>query len=198
MGCLTGISLLVLLFVVGVVAAYLLRAHLISMKSEQLNPPPVTHGLEAGYDWRLAPIDGEPQDFAQWRGRPVFLHLWSPRCMACLAEIGSIQRLADKMADTDIAFVMLTMAYPDNAPAIAAEYGLTLPLYKKAGPLPTLFNTESVPVTFVIAPSGAVAFMHRGAARWDDERVVTWLTRQWGAAETEGASQEGRASPRAE
>src|SRR4051794_25876266 len=51
--------------------------------------------MPAEFNWTLLDLDDKPVEFAAFRGRPIFLNLWSTCCGPCVEEMPSIARLAE-------------------------------------------------------------------------------------------------------
>jgi thiol-disulfide isomerase/thioredoxin len=135
----------------------------------------VTHG-RAEFAWTLRDLDGKPVDFAQFRGRTVFLNLWATWCDPCVAEMPSINRLAANPRLKDVAF--LCVSVEDDPRAVARftrEHGLTVPVYLGGAEAPAPFRTNGIPATFLIDARGTIVAREIGSANWDDESVVAKL-----------------------
>jgi hypothetical protein len=54
--------------------------------------------------------------------------------------------------------------------------GWTLPIFALTeGDLPSVFDSDYIPATYVVSPDGLIVYQHTGAARWDHPRVLTFL-----------------------
>jgi predicted dithiol-disulfide oxidoreductase (DUF899 family) len=87
----------------------------------------------------------------------------------------SIERLASRVADADVAFACVTREPMEKVRAFIEKRGWKLPVYRIEGEPPALFETRSIPATFIIAGDGTVAMRHIGAARWDTDEIVAFL-----------------------
>ncbi len=58
--------------------------------------------------------------------------------------------------------------------AFAERESLDLPLYV-AEELPSVFDSGTVPATFIIDPAGKVVFQHTGAVKWDGAASQAFL-----------------------
>lgn len=175
-GCLTGLSLVVVIAALVVGAIFVFQDQLVEMRAKQLAPPAIAHGREANWNWNVSDLDGVPVSMSEFSGRPVFLHFWSPSCLACLTEMPGVANLMDRAPDA-VAFVLVAVAGGDEAAATAAKYGIERGLYQFSGVRPEPFNEPAVPATCIVARDGSLVLMHRGAARWDDESVLDLLVR---------------------
>lgn len=147
-----------------------------------LRPPryPAAKTLEAlataDYDWSLEALDGEVVEFSDFRGKTVFLNVWATWCSPCVMEMPSIERLHQAVDSSEVAFVLVSTEDPDSLKSFRDREGLDLPLYV-VDELPQTFETSTVPMTYIIDPSGRVVFEHRGAAKWDDAASEAFLRR---------------------
>jgi len=143
--------------------------------------PPTLRGTglkePADYSWKLRDLDDKPVDFAQFKGRTVVLNLWATWCPPCLAEMPALAALADnpRIKEKGVAIVCVsTDESPDALRRFMAKQSLPMTILR-ATALPSVFLTDGIPATFVIAPDGKVVASESGAARWDDPSVVSFL-----------------------
>jgi thiol-disulfide isomerase/thioredoxin len=127
------------------------------------------------YRMRLRTLDGDFVDAESFRERTLFLNFWAPWCAPCVAELPSIERLVARLEGTGVAFACVTTEPLDKVKAFAAHRHLKLPIYVLPDETPPIFETRSIPATFIVR-NGDVISQHIGAARWDTEEVVALLT----------------------
>lgn len=110
------------------------------------------------------------------KGKKVFVNLWATWCPPCRAEMPSIQKLASAVDSNKAVFVMLSL---DEDFEVAKEYAkqtsLDLPIYAPAGPLPQLFQTQGIPVTYIFDEKGELIFRRDRADNYDQPRFVEML-----------------------
>ena len=144
--------------------------------AQKLTRPPIPSTIDVDYGMALKTLEGEAFDFAQLKGKVVFLTVWAPNCDVCKSELPSIQKLAEKAQSDNIVFVLATTrGTVQDTEAVVSEYDLTTPIYMVQGKVPGVFLTSTIPATFVIAPDGKVAFKHEGPALWDGDATVDFL-----------------------
>jgi thiol-disulfide isomerase/thioredoxin len=175
LGCLTALSALVVLAGVLVGASYIFKEQIVRASMGRLRPPALAHGLSTGYDWPIATLDGAEVAATDFAGKPVFFHVWHPGCPECLAELAGIDALRRRLEDADIAFVIVAGTRAEEAAEAAATYGYAGPLYKTTAPLPAPFDTDAVPMTYLIAPGGEVVHVERGSAQWNVDHAENFL-----------------------
>lgn len=119
---------------------------------------------------------GEAINLAQLKGKKVFVNLWATWCPPCRTEIPSIQNLYAKTDNSKAVFIMLSL---DNnfeiAKQFAAKTELDLPIYYPASNLPTLFNVEVIPATFIFNEKGELIHRQDGGANYDTEYFANLL-----------------------
>ena len=131
----------------------------------------------ADYDWKLRDINDAPVDFAQFRGRPVLLNLWATWCPPCRAEMPSIAALADNPQIKAKGVAIVCVSTDESAETLrqfvtGKPWAMTM---LRATAIPSVFATDGIPATFLIAPDGRVVASEIGAARWDDPSVISFL-----------------------
>ena len=135
---------------------------------------PAVHG-HADYDWALRGLDGEPFRLERYSGRTLVLNVWATWCAPCVRELASLERLAASVADTDIAFLLVSPERGESVRAFLDRHGYGLPAAVEDQRMPASFGLEAVPTTWVIDPDGRIVLKHRGAARWDTDEVRALL-----------------------
>ncbi len=142
-------------------------------------PGLVGTGLQApaDYAWPLRDLDDKPVDFAQFKGRPVVLNVWATWCPPCRAEMPALASLAANPRIKANGVAVVCVATDESADTLrqfvaGKSWGMTM---LRATSIPSVFLTDGIPATFLIAPDGKVVASELGAARWDDPSVVGFL-----------------------
>lgn len=164
--------------ILAVWGAYLLIA-VPRMDSRGLPRPEISaagSNQRVQYAWKLEDLDGNPVDFAAFRGRTLFLNLWATWCPPCVAEMPSIDRLSKNPQVKNVAFACISSDDDlDDLRAFVRQRKLTVPVYRMIGAPPEVFQTEAIPATFVVSGDGRVAMKEVGAAEWDSPATVQFL-----------------------
>jgi thiol-disulfide isomerase/thioredoxin len=131
----------------------------------------------AVYDWSPVDLNGQPVPFSKFKGKTIFLNFWATWCPPCLREMPSIVKLAKnpRLRDKNIEFVCISR---DVSTEIVREFvaDKNWPMtILRADTVPTVFFSEGVPTTFVIAPDGQIVAYESGAADWSEPHVVDML-----------------------
>jgi thiol-disulfide isomerase/thioredoxin len=133
---------------------------------------------KADYSLQLRTLDGQVVSLAQLRGKVIVLNLWATWCPPCVAEMPGLQTLHEKTQSDNIALVLLSMdENPAKVRRFIARRGFTMPIYTTESDLPAVFNTESIPTTFLIAPNGDIVDRHEGLGDYDNPQMLRFLQR---------------------
>lgn len=152
----------------------------IAKAAEQAPPIPETlEHLPAAFEWRLRRLGDGEVSFAAFRGKTIVLDVWATWCKPCVAELPSLERLANILPQKRFAVVTVTDEEEPTVASFVAKQRLDqLPVYLLVDDLPRPFVSSGVPRTFVVDPRGEIV-MHQfgGPHKWDDERFVDFLMR---------------------
>ena len=126
-------------------------------------------------DWTLHDLAGKPVAFESYKGKPIFLNIWGTWCGPCLKEMPSIANLAHNKRVND--YVFLCVAVQDELAVVkryVEENHLPMTIVT-AESVPSVFETDGIPATFVLDRSGRIVLSQVGSASWDDPDVVDRL-----------------------
>lgn len=131
----------------------------------------------AVYDWSLLDLDDRPVPFSRFQGKAVFMNVWATWCGPCVQEMPSIARLAEdpRLRGKNIEFVCVST--DDSSVQVRrflAGRNWTM-TFLRAEMLPTVFQSEGIPTTFLIGADGRIAACEVGAVDWHEPRVVSFL-----------------------
>lgn len=147
-------------------SAFFIRQTLFSPKEKK----EVVFLSENDWEMRMSSNSGEQVQLDDFRGKPVFLNFWATWCPPCIAEMPSIQKLHDEYKD-EVAFVLISNEIPGVINSFMEKHEYTLPLYSLLSEVPSIFETSTIPATYLIAPSGRLIISKTGAAKWDSRKM---------------------------
>ncbi len=129
----------------------------------------------ADYNWRLTALDGRELSLGEFQDKVVFLNVWATWCGPCRREMPAIQRLHDSVSGDGVALVLVSEEDATAVREYMQEEKYTFPVYLSAGAVPKMFDTGTIPATYVISRQGRVVFKHIGAAAWDSDVCQSFL-----------------------
>jgi thiol-disulfide isomerase/thioredoxin len=131
----------------------------------------------ANYDWSLVDLSDQPVLFTKFKHKAIFLNFWATWCGPCLGEMPSIDKLArnPRLQGKNIEFVCVSTDESTEAVrqyVAGKNWSMTI---LRTGQVPSVFLSEGLPTTIVIAPDGRIAAFEVGAADWSEPHVVAFL-----------------------
>jgi thiol-disulfide isomerase/thioredoxin len=122
----------------------------------------------------LEELSGDPIDIGAFRGKTVFINVWATWCGPCIREMPSIQRTKSIFGDR----VEVLMASEED-PKRIQEFLKTKPFKLRFVRLENAdeLNLPALPATYIISPSGEVAFFDTGARKWDDPENIALINK---------------------
>ncbi len=125
----------------------------------------------------FADSNGTRINTAELRGKVLFINFWATWCPPCIAEMGSINALYNKLkADPRFVFILVD-ADSDltAATAFMEKHGYDLPLYRVAGPVSEKVFGGSLPTTLIIDAKGVLVRKHEGIANYDTRKMESFM-----------------------
>jgi len=125
--------------------------------------------------WTIRELGGGPVALESFRGKVVFLNAWASWCVPCVREIADIERLAARVADTDIEFALVAVEGEAAIRRHLRRYPTSLPVYLEHRRFPSVFGLRGIPMTWILDREGRIAYRQAGAAPWNSDRVEEYL-----------------------
>ena len=125
---------------------------------------------DSDYSWYVKSSESENIYLEQFKGELVFLNFWGTWCPPCVAEMPSIQNLYEEYGDK-IRFIMVSRESPDIISAFVKKNEYTFPVYSQSISEPEIFQSQSIPTSYLISPSGNIILKKKGAAKWDSRKI---------------------------
>lgn len=107
------------------------------------------------------------RSLTDFRGKVVVIDFWASWCHVCTAELREFVRARDTYGN--VAVVTVSAESPDVASRFLRQSNIALPLVEDLeGTVFHIYSVSAIPVTLVLAPSGAVTFVSVGGLSWDE------------------------------
>lgn len=161
-----------------VALAVLALALAVTVGLQRFNSQPAS-GYPAA-EFTLPDLNGRPVSLAQFRGKLVFLNLWTTWCPPCRMEMPAMERLYQRLRDRGL--VVLAVNQDDErtaseVPRFVRERQLTFPvLLDPQGTLSTRYGVTGYPETFLIDREGKVIRHYIGPDEWDSAEAIAYFT----------------------
>lgn len=130
----------------------------------------------ADYNFHLEDTEGNVMYFEELKGKTIFVNLWATWCPPCIAEMPDINALYLDLDSKDVAFVMISL--DDNfekAKSFVNKKGYQFPIYQLKTRLPKIYESPSIPTTYVISPDGNIVMSKKGMAKYNTKDFKAFL-----------------------
>ena len=113
--------------------------------------------------------DGGPATLTKFRGKPLLVNLWATWCAPCIAEMPTLDKLAEREKDRlQVIVVSQDMAgkHAVDPFFVKAKFKMLKPYLDKQNVLPLALKTETMPTT--------IFYDARGNERWRVFGALDW------------------------
>ncbi len=117
---------------------------------------PTAHPDDLAPEFSLTTLNGTPLHLTALRGKVVILNFWATWCEPCRQEMPLLEDFARKYADQVVVIGMNVRESESAVRAFIEALGITFPIVSAAEPTLHDYQVISLPLTFVIAPNGAL------------------------------------------
>lgn len=122
------------------------------------------------YDWKLVDEHGNAFDFNDAKGKVVVVNFWATWCPPCIAEMPSLEKLYHQYKD-DVVFLLVSNEDQEVISKFKEKNKYEFLVYSSITKNPEIFNTSSIPRTYVIDKQGTIVIDKSGAADWHSDKV---------------------------
>lgn len=120
--------------------------------------------------------DGNIVHLENLKGKKVFVNLWASWCPPCKREMPSIAKLYKSIDTNKVTFVMISLDDKfEKAKAFVRSAKIHLPIFYPAENLPSLFNVEGIPSTFIFNENGELIKRVDGGDNYNTGEYKTLL-----------------------
>lgn len=122
----------------------------------------------------LRGLNGPDQKLSSFRGKPLVINVWASWCPPCIAEMGSLERLA--WSDLGQQFTVIGIStddYPEAAKGFLRKSNATINHYiDRQLELEHMLGAAQLPLTLLIDANGRVLSKVVGAREWDGPQAM--------------------------
>lgn len=130
---------------------------------------------KADLNFQIIDKDGNITSLEEMQGKVIFMNLWATWCAPCIAEMPSINKLHEEMGD-EVAFVILSLDDDfEKAKAFDKRKGYNLPIFSLASNMPAMYDSSTIPTTYIIDAKGNLVLTHSGMADYNSDKFKKFL-----------------------
>jgi len=131
---------------------------------------------KADFNMTLINSKGEKVTMEQYRGKVIFINLWATWCPPCIAEMPSINNMYNDIDKEKIEVLMVSFDQKfEKAIQFKERKKYDFEVYKVLGRMPQMYNTNSIPTTYIIDSKGNLVFTHQGMADYNRQDFKDFL-----------------------
>lgn len=131
---------------------------------------------KADFNLNLVNSKGERVTMEQYRGKVIFINFWATWCPPCVAEMPGIN---DMYNDIDKDKIEVLMVSFDQKFEKAVQYknknNFDFEVYAPTAAIPQMYDSQSIPTTFIINSKGELIFTHKGMADYNRQDFKEFL-----------------------
>ncbi len=163
------LSIIGIIYVGGWHTEVLGRMQQVVLATGIITPDLVDEKKKASYDFWLEDFDGNRVSFKEFEQEVVFLNFWATWCPPCVAEMPDIHDLYENQG-VNVRFIMISLDQEkEKAKNFIDRKGFQFPVYFLKSRLPDVYNTHSIPTTYVLDSKGMVRVENHGMAKYNTE-----------------------------
>jgi len=124
---------------------------------------------------KIKELDGQVIDLNRYKGKTIFINFWATWCGPCIKEMPSIERAKNALEDSKIEFLVASNETVEQIQSFTTKRDLNLH-YVQLENLEEL-AIPALPTTYIISPTGELAFSETGYREWDEAANIELLTK---------------------
>ena len=123
---------------------------------------------KADFGLTLVDSKGKKVSMEEYRGKVIFINFWATWCPPCIAEMPSINAMYNDIDKSKIEVLMVSFDRNfEKAIDFKNNKNFDFEVYAPAGPIPHMYESNSIPTTFIIDSKGNLVFTHKGMADYN-------------------------------
>lgn len=119
-------------------------------------------------------LNGKSKKLSDFKGKPLIINVWASWCGPCRAEIGSLERLAQRYNGKEFNLIGIsTDDYRNKAMAFIKQTEITFENFIDSKlTLENMLGANTIPLTIFVDANGRVLEKVRGSYQWDSPIAI--------------------------
>lgn len=125
-------------------------------------------------DATLDGLNGKMKKFSDFKGKPLLINVWASWCGPCRAEMGSLERLAQRYNGKEFNVIGIsTDDYRNKAELFLKQTETTFENFlDNKLLLENMLGANTIPLTVLVDANGRVLKKVRGSREWDSPKII--------------------------
>ncbi|MTI30148.1 TlpA family protein disulfide reductase [Cytophagales bacterium RKSG123] len=138
---------------------------------------PLEDKIEADYSLKMRELGAGEVTMEKFRGKLIYLKVWSTTCPTCVEEMPKVQALYDKVDKEKVAFVLISVDKEDKkVQKFMEKEGYSFPVFRRADKdWPTIYDDQAFPRVYVISPKGKLLKSFKGKNDFEVDEMADFL-----------------------
>ncbi|MCG2420175.1 TlpA family protein disulfide reductase [Aequorivita sp. F47161] len=143
---------------------------------EENSNPNKLAATKADFNLHLMNSKGERVSMEQYRGKVIFINFWATWCPPCIAEMPSINKMYNNIDRDKIEVLMVSVDQKfEKAVKYRDKNNFNFEVYAPVAAIPAMYETNSIPTTYIINSKGELIFTHQGMADYNRQDFKDFL-----------------------
>jgi len=132
---------------------------------------------EQEYNWQLTDLKGNIVNFAGFKNKVIFINFWATWCGPCVGEMPEIQQFYDNFKNNEnVVFLIVSNEDKTVIQNFINKKSYTFPVYSSISNPPKAFDSNSIPISFLISKKGKIVMRQVGVANWSGDKITEKIT----------------------
>ena len=126
------------------------------------------------HDFTLENLKGESIALSDFKGHTILLNFWAIWCGPCRAEMPSMEKLYNELADDGIVLIAVNLGDSKSAvEEFVKKTNITFPiLLDKTGEIGSIYGASSIPLSYLIDTEGYLVGGVLGTTVWNTKEII--------------------------
>ncbi len=108
-----------------------------------------------------------------YRGQVILINFWATWCVPCRIEMPSLEKLYRRFRSQEFIVLAVSIDKAGGVKEFVDERNLSFPiLLDREGKAEKLYQSHTIPITYVVARSGHVTAKVDGAKNWSSAETI--------------------------
>ncbi len=119
-------------------------------------------------------LEGNKIDWADTKGKVVFINFWATWCKPCIKEMPSISEANNQLKDGNVLFIVASDEDIEKIKKFDSKRKYSFPLMRSVTSVFDL-DIQALPTTIIIDEKGEVVFNEIGTRDWASEKNIALI-----------------------